>query len=110
MLKAIKDNIFDELIDENKKLRECLKVFIQFKICVDLYLKDITIASDSVNQQKVIELSKEVEEVFEKFNVFDNLRPKQSIVTKDISSAKESQNSGIDVNDSEEENKSLDQN
>ena len=57
MLSYIKVNdIFDELIDENKKLRECLKVFIEFKVCVDLYLKDITIAS-------VVQLNKKIKEL-----------------------------------------------
>src|ERR1700761_4054109 len=86
MLSYIKVNdIFNELIDENKKLRECLKVLIEFKISVDLYLKDITIASDSVNQQKVIQLSKEVEDVFDKeFNGFNNFNEKEIIIETNI--------------------------
>src|ERR1700759_5031704 len=104
MLSYIKVNdIFDELIDENKKLRECLKVLIEFKISVDLYLKDITIASDSVNQQKVIQLSKEVEDVFEKkFNGFNNFSSKQSNVTKETT--KVININEINLNDSEDSN------
>src|ERR1700761_6739846 len=104
MLSYIKVNdIFDELIDENKKLRECLKVFIEFKICVDLYLKDITIASDSVNQQKVIQLTKDVEDVFEKnFNGFNDFRQKQTIVSKVVTKLESNR---IDVKDSKEDNK-----
>ena len=57
------NDIFDELIDENKRLKQCLNVFIQFQTFVDLVFNKLKNNLDSNDLQEYQKLIKEVEEV-----------------------------------------------
>ena len=57
------NDIFDELIDENKRLKQCLNVFIQFKTFVDLVFKKLKNNLDSNDLQEFNRLKEVVKEV-----------------------------------------------
>ena len=57
------NDIFDELIDENQRLKQCLNVFIEFKTFVDFISTKIANNLETNEFQKLKDLTQNVEEV-----------------------------------------------
>src|ERR1700755_1934203 len=57
------NDIFDELIDENKRLKQCLNVFNQFKTFVDLVFNKLKNNLDSNDLQEFNRLQEVFKEV-----------------------------------------------
>ena len=62
------NDIFDELIDENQRLKQCLNVFIDFKTFVDFISTKIANKLEIHELQKLKDLTQNVEEVVNKFH------------------------------------------
>ena len=67
------NDIFDQLNDENKRLKECLKVLIEYKKFVDLVSNKLKTRLDSNDSQKFEELNQRTEHILKVNDLFNSL-------------------------------------
>src|ERR1700712_3809983 len=77
------NDIFDELFDENKRVKQCLKVLIEYKNFVDFVFEKIKTNLDSNDSQKFEEINKRTEEVFKTNYLYESLNNNKDIHLND---------------------------